>query len=396
MSWPIVALSDICDIDIGKTPARGKPEYWSPGVEEPWITISDLNQGRTVRFSKEQVSEAGILASRMKKVPAGTLLLSFKLSIGKVGIAERPLYTNEAIAALNDLSVDADRDYLYWALKRIDLLAYTDRAAKGKTLNKAKLKQIQIPLPPLPEQRRIAAILDKADALRQKRREAIAKLDQLFQSVFLEMFGDPITNPKGWEFAPLAELLSRKPINGAYYPKEKYTDAGGIPMVHMSDAFYGVVRKESLKRVLASPSDQKKYALTCDDLLISRRSLKYEGAAQPCLIEEMDEALIFESSLIRITPDPAKMLPIYLHHYFANPRAKSKYVLMHVTKSTISGINQSNLNKVEVMKPPICIQHSFQAVVDQVRNAGVQADAGLRTSDQLFSSLQQRAFNGQL
>ena len=151
-------------------------------------------------MTKERITRIGATKSGSKRIPRGTLLLSFKLSLGKRTFSGCDLFTNEAIAALHVLDHDvADRDYLYWALGSIDYDRLVDRAAKGKTLNKAKLKLLEIPLPPLDEQKRIAGILDAADALRAKRREALGQLDTLLQSTFLDMFGDPVTNPMGWE-----------------------------------------------------------------------------------------------------------------------------------------------------------------------------------------------------
>ena len=154
-----VPLQQICDIQIGKTPSRSVPEYW--GGELPWVTISDFAAGRIVTTTKERITRIGAAKSGSKLIPCGTLLLSFKLSLGKRTISGCDLYTNEAIAALHILDRDAaDRDYVYWALGSIDYDLLVDRAAKGKTLNKAKLKLLRLPLPSLAEQKRIAAILD--------------------------------------------------------------------------------------------------------------------------------------------------------------------------------------------------------------------------------------------
>ena len=201
-----VPLQRICDIQIGKTPSRSVPEYW--GGDLPWVTISDFAVGRIVRRTKEKITRLGAAKSGSKRIPRGTLLFSFKLSLGKRAIAGCDLFTNEAIAALHILDHDAaDRDYLYWALGSIDYDRLVDRAAKGKTLNKAKLKLLQIPLPPLAEQKRIAGILDAADALRTKRCEALAQLDTLLQSTFLDMFGDPVANPMGWEVVSVGDEI---------------------------------------------------------------------------------------------------------------------------------------------------------------------------------------------
>ena len=200
-----VSLQQICDIQIGKTPSRSVPEYW--GGELPWVTISDFAAGRIVTATKERITRIGAAKSGSKRIPRGTLLLSFKLSLGKRTFSGCDLFTNEAIAALHVLDHDvADRDYLYWALGSIDYNRLVDRAAKGKTLNKAKLKLLQIPLPPLDEQKRIAGILDAADALRAKRREALAQLDTLLQSTFLGMFGEPVRS--GWTMVTVETLAS--------------------------------------------------------------------------------------------------------------------------------------------------------------------------------------------
>src|SRR5690554_3795215 len=135
----------------------------------------------------------------------------------------------------------------------------------------AEVRNIEIPLPPLPEQKRIAAILDKADAIRRKRQQAIQLADDFLRAVFRDMFGDPVTNPKAWELRPLIFLVTGAFQNGAYFPKESYAE-DGVEMVHMADAFYDVIRRGSLKRVLASGDEVERYGLTHEDVLISRRS----------------------------------------------------------------------------------------------------------------------------
>lgn len=389
-----VPLQQICDIQIGKTPSRSVPAYWDGDL--PWVTISDLGPSRIVSTTKERITRIGAARSGSKLIPRGNLLLSFKLSLGKRAFSGCDLYTNEAIAALHILDHDvADPGYLYWALGWIDYDRLVDRAAKGKTLNKAKLKILQIPLPPIAMQKRIAEILDSADALRVKRREAIVQLDTLLQSTFLDMFGDPITNPKAWEVRPLNELLEEKPTNGAYYPKDAYKSMG-TRMVHMANAFYGVVNPNEVKRVDAPPADIEKYHLRPTDILVSRRSLNYEGSAKPCLIPETDEPLIFESSLIRVRPDPGTVLNIYLFHYLLNDRARAKYVFPLVTRSTISGISQSNLMKVKVLLPPLALQLRFADAIESMERQTASQRAHLDELDTLFASLQSRAFRGEL
>ena len=171
--WTKSRLDEICEISIGRTPARDNKRYW--GSDFPWLSISDMNQGRTITSTKEFITKTAAKECNCRIVKPGTLLLSFKLSIGKVGINQIPLYTNEAIAALPLKRPDlVNGTFLYWALRYVDLEKDTDKAAKGKTLNKAKLKEVIIPLPSLPEQRRCYGITN---------------ITHLFQRIWLDLEG---------------------------------------------------------------------------------------------------------------------------------------------------------------------------------------------------------------
>jgi type I restriction enzyme, S subunit len=292
------------------------------------------------------------------------------------------------------------RSFLYHYLRQPRLVKFATERCTGANLPRLSpklLAQFPVPLPPLDEQRRIAAILDKADAIRRKRREAIALTEELLRSTFLEMFGDPVTNPKGWPVLSVEQLLADGLQNGAYFPKDRYTgDGSGVEMVHMKDAFHGVVERGGLRRVDASTTDQKKYALHADDVLIARRSLNVGGSAKPCLIPPSDRPLIFESSLIRVRLDQSRALPLYFFHYFANERARSKYVFPHVTTSTISGINQPGLRRVQVLAPPTTLQRDFSDFVKQQNVLVNNLRAATSNSNDLFHGLVQRAFRGEL
>ncbi len=252
------------------------------------------------------------------------------------------------------------------------------------------------PLPPLEEQRRIAAILDQAETLRTQRRTALALLDSLTQSLFLDMFGDDEKGEPRFAVAALADVLEVPLQNGAYYPKEEYVSDGGVEMVHMSDAFNGIVSRGSLKRVNCTDADLSKYGLNESDILLARRSLTYEGAAKPCLVPSTSEPLIFESSFIRVTPDKRKLSVPYLFHYLGNATIREKRVRPFVTQSTISGINQSNLERVAVVVPPIPLQQTFATRIASIEALKATHRRALAALDALFASLQQRAFTGAL
>jgi type I restriction enzyme S subunit len=295
---------------------------------------------------------------------------------------------------------EMSKDYLFHLLQEPRLhhyvVANSERTAGQSGVNLTLLEAIKIPLPPLAEQRRIAEVLDRAEALRAKRRAALAQLAALTQSLFLDLFGDPTPQTQRFPIQPLETILQQPLQNGAYYPKESYTVVGGVEMVHMSDAFYEVVPRGKLKRVVCSMPDLDKYALSEFDILSARRSLTIEGAAKPCLIPRSSEPLIFESSFIRVTPHPAKLTALYLYHYLGNERVKQKCVQPYITQSTISGINQSNLERVPVIVPPIALQREFARRVTAVEALKATQRASLAELDALFAALQHRAFRGEL
>jgi type I restriction enzyme S subunit len=288
-----------------------------------------------------------------------------------------------------------DLAYLCRVLENYDVTPFVTGTTRGK-LTKAGASEIVIPLPALVEQRRIAEVLDRAEALRAKRRATLAQLDSLTQSLFLHVFGDPASGTTRHPAQQLESVLSRPLQNGAYFPKESYCAEGGVEMVHMSDAFYEIVVRGNLKRVSCSRGDIQKYSVTETDILVARRSLNYEGAAKPCLIPASNEALIFESSFIRATPRPDIVTVLYLYHYLSNERVRRKAVYPLVTQSTISGINQSNLARIPVLVPAMNLQREFARRVAAVEKLKIAQHASLAELHALFASLQHRAFRGEL
>lgn len=155
--WEVKRLGDICEIGMGRTPARLNQAFWGRG--HVWLSIADL-QTKVVTQSKEEITD--LAASTMTAVPKGTLIMSFKLSIGRLCFAGCDLYTNEAICSFGKL--EADPEYLYYALSRTDFSLYGKQAVKGYTLNKESLKLVEITLPSRTEQAAIAGVLSDMDA----------------------------------------------------------------------------------------------------------------------------------------------------------------------------------------------------------------------------------------
>ena len=157
-SWRYCRLGDIAYLRLGKTPPRGEPEYWKPG-EYPWVSIADMVDGGTIYHTKESISKEGARLFQNIISPAGSLIMSFKLTIGKISILGTHAFHNEAIVTICPYVISAD--WLKCFLPMIAQTGTTKDAIKGKTLNSKSLNALLIPLPPLLEQKRILAMIDK-------------------------------------------------------------------------------------------------------------------------------------------------------------------------------------------------------------------------------------------
>lgn len=163
-TWPTKQLAELADVIIGRTPPRAEPRFWTKDLTRPFCTITDMTR-RMVAPSREGVTEEAEAAGKARRVPAGSLLMSFKLTIGKVGFAAVDLFPNEAIAWLrcdSDLMLD---EYLACWISVSDFRRYSGRAAKGKTLNKASMQVIEVEVPPLDVQAAIVAASRELDRL---------------------------------------------------------------------------------------------------------------------------------------------------------------------------------------------------------------------------------------
>ncbi len=227
MTWPMVKLRDCCEVVGGATPKREVSEYWdSPDV--PWVTpkdVSDLGCS-TLEDAPEYISEAGYKSCSTSMLPRGSVLVTSRAPIGNIAIAGRDLCTNQGFKSLIP-GENVDGLYLYYCMKHsAQRLQALGNGATFKEVSKKVVEEFEIPLPPLAEQQRIAAILDKADAIRRKRQQAIQLADDFLRAVFLDMFGDPNSNSKNVPVLPMTDVFnistgslnSNAAVEGGKYP----------------------------------------------------------------------------------------------------------------------------------------------------------------------------------
>ena len=216
-------LGDICKIQSGGTPSRGESAYWNNG-SIPWVKISDIKD-KYLNNTEEYITEAGLENSSAKIFPAGTILYTIFATLGETCILNIDASTNQAIAGIQVESNLVFKDYLYYYLiSQKNAVSKMGRGVAQNNINMKMLKEFEVPLPPLEEQRCIATLLDKVSGLIAKRRAQLGKLDLLVKSRFVEMFGDPVINDKG-----LPTMMGQnffKLSNGKFVAEDKRFDKG--------------------------------------------------------------------------------------------------------------------------------------------------------------------------
>lgn len=243
LNWTVKHFGDIVAFRIGRTPPRNHKRYWDPG-EYPWVSIGDMKPFATITKTSESVSEdAHKEIFRGALVPEHSMLMSFKLTIGRVARLGIPAYHNEAIISFQPDPKQVDADYLYYYLAQIDYADYQDTAVKGLTLNKGKLSRLEIVLPPLPEQSTISALLGLVQrAIAQQERQIILTTElkrTLLHRLFTQgLHGGPQKQtdigpiPEKWGVIPLGQLA--RIGNGSTPKRDKlqYWEAGNIPWLN--------------------------------------------------------------------------------------------------------------------------------------------------------------------
>lgn len=253
------------------------------------------------------------------------------------------------------------------------------------------LKQCSIPNPPIEEQVRIAAVLDRADALRAKRREALAYLAELSQSIFLEMFGDPTRNPRGWACRTFAELCSRVTVGVVVQPASYYVEAG-VPALRSLNVKPGYLRMEPLVYFSHEDNDGRlaKSRLRAGDLAIVRSGQPGTAAVIPAELDGINAI-----DLIIATPDRAVCEPVFLASFMNSTHGKAM-VVGSQRGQIQQHLNVGSLNEAQVLTPPLDVQREFVARVAVVEELKTASHLDANFLRDLFISLQDRAFRGDL
>lgn len=381
-----IPLGDVVEIKGGGTPSRTIKEYWGGSI--PWATVKDFKT-TTLNSTLETITRDGVLNSATNIVPAGAIIIPTRMAVGKAAISTIDLAINQDLKALLPNEKVDPRFLLHFLLSKSQFLEDRAEGATVKGIKLDLLRSLEFPNIDVVEQRRIAAILDKASAIRRKCDEAVRLADEVLKSAFLEMFFE---NANDWPRASLRTVAEL--INGdrsSNYPSGDDIVDSGVIFLNTKNIDESALVFENAVFITAEKfSTLSRGKLRRNDLVITLR-----GSVGQCAIFDCEYETGFINAQMMIIRPSASILPTYLHRLILHPIIQNK---LEATKSgsAIPQLTSKQIGDLEVPLPPLDRQRDFTNLVAVVSRWQRDVKRKLHESERLFASLSQRAFRGEL
>jgi type I restriction enzyme S subunit len=384
--WPLVRLADLGDIVTGATPNTKDDSFF--GGDIPFVTPSELDQPLPVTTAPRSLSLAGLQSVR--SVPKDAVMVCCIASLGKVGIAGCDLATNQQINSIIFNEKKVFPRYGLYACRRLKPeLVKVAPATTVPIISKSKFQSFEIPLPPLEEQKRIAAILDQADYIRRKRQHAIDRLNQLGQVIFNETFRSEVTTVRISEY--LDDIQSGKSLVGV-----SDDDGSDFRVLKISAVSRTGFRPSETKPLPSNYIPPSEHLVSNGDLIFSRANTT-ELIGIPCIVEGVEPNVALPDKLWRLVAAPQKADRNFLNYALRSPSSRQQIEKMcSGTSGSMQNISMQKFNSILIPKAHLGDQKKFAERVSQVSAVLKQATVQQRTANSLFASLQHRAFAGAL
>ena len=398
----LISIADVLfDADVFTDGDWVETKDQDPGGDVRLTQLADVGDGKWINKSARFLTSERAKQLKCTYLRSGDLLVArMPDPLGRCCVFpgdSMPCVTVVDVCVIRPNQNRVDNRYLMHVINAPHGRRGIARHMTGTTrrrVSRKNLSKVEIPLPSLAEQKRIAGILDVADALRAKRREALAQLDTLIQSTFLDMFGDPVTNPMGWEVTTVSRIGSIQ--GGLQVTSKRRSLPIERPYLRVANVFRGYLELDEIKTIRLTESELLRTSLDYEDILIVEghgnkaeigRCARWDGSIDHC---------VHQNHLIRLRCDRSKASPIYVENFINSPGGRRSLI---GTSRTTSGLNTISVSKVrgsEIQLPSLDLQHRFAAIVESIEYQKASQRAHLAELDTLFASLQSRAFRGDL
>jgi len=382
MKWEIKPLGEIITFRGGGTPSKKVPEYWGGTI--PWASVKDF-KSTLLSETKDSITKLGLKNSSSNLIPKGHVIIPTRMALGKVAINTIDLAINQDLKALIP-KVPIHTEYLLYAF--LSFKNDIERKGTGATvkgITQEELYALKIPLPPLSDQTRIATLLGKAETLIAQRKHHLQQLDTFLKSVFLDLFGDPINNEKGWEKVPLGKLGNINRGISKHRPRNApELLEGDYPLIQTGE-------------ISNSGTYIKSYTQTYSDIGLSQSKLWPAGTLCITIAANIARTAIltfdacFPDSVVGVSVFQNKAHTLYIHGLF--------WFFQEILERNAPAAAQKNINleilrRLEVPAPPLDLQTHFATIVGKAEALKTRYEQNLRDLETLYASLSQKAFSG--
>ena len=385
----VAKLGDVCTFIGGGTPSRERSDFFDGNI--PWATVKDFKKF-VLDDTEEHINEAAVAASASNVVDAGTVLLVTRVGLGKVAIAGVPLAINQDIKALTP-KPHLLPEYLFWflvfkadAIKKMGVGA----TVKGVTLN--DVKAIQIPIPSIDRQRSIIDLLSRAEGIVRLRRDAQKKAAELVPAIFLEMFGDPHSNPKSHPTLPLSQVS--EVISGVAKGRKLLgADVVELPYMRVANVRDGHLDLTEVKAIEIKKTEIEKLRIKVGDLLMTEggdpdklgRAALWQGEIDLC---------VHQNHIFKVRSNLEILSPQYLRSLAGSSYGKAYFFRVAKKTTGIASINKTQLSAFPVVLAPLSTQMSFARQVNSVESVLAQQASAAVKAEATFDALLARVFAG--
>ncbi len=379
-------LGEICEIVSGSTPKTGVAEYWDGDVK--WITPAELNdESYIISDSVRKITEQAVKKTGLTSFPAGTVILSSRAPIGKVAIAGCEMYCNQGFKNLI-CSEKINNRYLYWFLKgNTEYLNSLGRGATFKEISKQIVSAIEINVPDISRQEEVVCQLEKVSKIIQLRKQELQKLDELIKARFVELFGNPVSNPLSWEKRTLKEVCV-KLNDGTHFSPEsyetgqyKYVTAKNIKLSGFDFSNITYVPEEVHRPIYER----------CNPEMGDVLYIKDGATTGIAMVNTLEEEFTLLSSVALLKQDRSIMNGYFLTALLNNDDMYTD-IRNNMGGAAITRLTIAKLNAIKVIVPPIELQNQFAAFVKQTDKSKVAVQKALDETQTLFNSLMQEYF----
>jgi len=395
MKWPASTVAGISSMVGGGTPSKRNAHFWNGHI--PWVSPKDMGSDE-IHDTQDHITQEAVNASATKLVPEGATIVVVRSGIlahrFPVSICRRPMALNQDLKALIPRA-GVVPEYLAYLLRSKEQTVLTECVKRGATVHSVdtqKLKGLAVSLPPPSEQRRIVEILDQADELWKKRAEADKIADRIVPALFYKMFGDPATNPMGWEVRAIGDITALvtsglTPRGGAknylttgpYFLRSQNVRMNSLDLSDIACLPPGI--HESMSRTHVKYGD---VLLNITGASIGRVAW-YDRNDEPANVNQ-------HVCILRLT---AKATPQFVSFFLSTPHGQQA-ILRAQTGATRQGLNHENVRGIPILCPPLPIQEAFAVQYDTVKESSRRRHDGATKLDSLSSVLLHRAFTGDL